>query len=115
MKQKKKTRNFDYAFPPDHILIPIREMLSDPSYEGSLALPPDASPVYRAKYEASQLMIQYLHRHKLLQKDLAKKLEVDEARMSQILNGRIASFTLDRLIGYVEILYPKLKIKIEAA
>jgi len=48
-----------------------------------------------------------------MQKKLAEKIGVDEARISDILRGRIGSFTLDRLIAYVEKLRPGLKVEIK--
>lgn len=36
----------------------------------------------------------------------------DESRISDILRGKIESFTLDRLIGYAEKLHPGLKVEI---
>jgi predicted XRE-type DNA-binding protein len=88
-------------------------LTDDPNYEGgNLALDPDASETERAKYQISQMIIGYCNENDLLQKDLAEKLGIDTARMSEILRGRLARFTLDLLIGYAEILFPKLQIQI---
>lgn len=42
---------------------------------------------------------------------LAKKLKIEEARISEILRGKINSFTVDRLLGCAEKLYPSVKIE----
>ena len=103
-------------WPDPKTLKRIRDELSDPNYDGgNLALPSDASELDRAKYELCQIIARYRHEHDLMQKDIAAKLAVDEARISQILRGRIESFTLDRLIGYAEKLHPGLKVRISAA
>ncbi len=61
------------------------------------------------------MILRYQREHELLQRELAKKIGVDEARVSQILRGRIGSFTLDRLIGYAEQLYSRVRLVIKAA
>jgi predicted XRE-type DNA-binding protein len=110
MKSKKD------VFPNDQTLKRIRDQLSHPDYEGgNLALPASASEVDRAKYQACQLIAKYQRTHDCLQKEIAAKLGVDESRVSDLLRGKIDSFTLDRLIGYVEKLHPGIRIQIIAA
>lgn len=104
------------AFPDTKILTRIRETLSDPnSHGGNLARPESASGVDRAKYQICQLIASYQREHGLLQKHIAGQLGVDESRISDILRGRIKGFTLDRLIGYAEKLYPGLQVQVIAA
>jgi predicted XRE-type DNA-binding protein len=104
------------AFPDEQTLKRVRDKLSDPAYTGgNLALPAHASETDRAKYQICQLIAKYLREHKLMQKELAQKMGVDESRISDLLRGKIESFTLDRLIEYAEKLHPKLKIQISAA
>ncbi len=104
------------AFPGDSTLKRIRERLSDPQYQGgNLALPENATEVERAKYQLCQLIARYQREHGLLQKDLAQKVGVDESRISEILRGKIESFTLDRLINYAERLHPGLRVRVIAA
>jgi predicted XRE-type DNA-binding protein len=112
MKPRKSTVNF----PDEKILRRVREKLSDPDYQGgNLALPEKASEVDRTKYQLCQLIAKYQRENNLLQKQVAEKLEIDESRISDILRGKIESFTLDRLMSYAEKLHRKLKVKIEAA
>ena len=104
------------AFPDAVTLKRVREKLSDPNYPGgNLALPENATEVDRAKYQLCQLIAKYQREHGLLQKDIARKLGVDESRISDILRGKIEGFTLDRLIGYAEKLHPRLKVQVIAA
>ena len=108
--QRKKT------FPDEVTLKRIREKLSDPNYRGgNLALPENATQVDRAKYQLCQFIARYQREHGLLQKDIARRIGVDESRISDILRGKIASFTLDRLIGYAEKLHPGLRVRVIAA
>ncbi len=104
------------AFPNERTLRRIRDKLSDVTYEcGNLALPEAATEAERAKYQLCQLIARYQREHGLLQKDLAHKIGVDEARVSAIVRGKIESFTLDRLINYAEKLHPRLKVRVIAA
>ena len=113
MAKNKKTVK---KFPSAPTLKNIRDELSDLGYAGgNIALPDDASEVERAKYKLCQLIAEYLRDSELTQRDLAKKIEIDEARISDILRGKISSFTIDRLMLYTQKLYPQVKIEILAA
>ena len=104
------------AFPEERTLRRIRDKLSDVNYPGgNLALPANATEVERAKYQLCQLIAKYQRKHGMLQKEIADKIGVDESRISDILRGKIESFTLDRLIGYAEKLHPGLRVEIRAA
>jgi len=82
---------------------------------GNFALPANATEVERAKYQLCQLIGKYQRERGLLQREVAEKLGVDESRISDILLGKIESFTLDRLIGYAGKLHPRLRVQINAA
>jgi predicted XRE-type DNA-binding protein len=112
MKAKKRQVNF----PDEATLKRVRDKLSDPNYIGGhIALRAKASETDRAKYQICQLIARYQREHALLQKDIAARIGVDESRISDLLRGKIESFTLDRLIGYAEKLHPGLKLQIIAA
>ena len=111
-----KAKKSGTKFPDENTLKRIRENLSDPNYEGgNIALPSGASEVDRTKYHLCQLIAKYQREHSLLQKQVAEKLGIDESRISDILRGKIESFTLDRLVSYAEKLHPKLRVRIDAA
>ena len=104
------------SFPPESVLKHFRDKLSSPNYKkSSIALPENPTELERAKYELCQLITKYHREHKMKQKELAAKLGIDASRMSDILRGKIDSFTLDRLLGYAEKLHPRLRLKIVAA
>ena len=103
-------------FPSAATLKKVRDKLSNPDYTGgNIALHDNASEVERAKYKLCQLIAKYHREHELAQRQLAKKLDIDEARISEILRGKISSVTVDRLLGYAQKLYPHVKIEILAA
>lgn len=111
-----KTKKRQVKFPDEATLKRVREKLSDPNYMGgNIALPAKASEIDRAKYQICQLIARYQREHALLQKEIATRIGIDESRISDILRGKIDSFTLDRLIGYAEKLHPGLKLQIIAA
>lgn len=111
-----KARKPKHDLPSEAKLKPIREKLSDLHYTGgNLALPAHASEVDRAKYELCQIIAKFQREHRLMQKDIAEKLGVDDSRISDILRGKIEGFTLDRLVSYAEKLHPGLKVRITAA
>ncbi len=104
------------AFPGEVTLKRMREKLSDPNFRGgNLALPHNATEADRAKYQLCQLIARYQRERGLLQKDIARRIGVDESRISDILRGKIESFTLDRLISYAEKLHPGLRVQVIAA
>jgi predicted XRE-type DNA-binding protein len=111
-----KTAHTEKAFPGEVTLKRIREKLSDPNYRGAnFALPKNATEVDRAKYQLCQLIARYQREHGLLQKDIARRIGVDESRISDILRGKIESFTLDRLVSYAEKLHPGLRVQVIAS
>lgn len=103
------------SFPSQKRLDDVRKHLSKKSVLGSSLLPSNASIVDIVKYKACEMIIRYRQSSDLKQKELAIILKIDESRMSEILHYKIEKFTLERLIGYTNILYPHLKINLKAA
>jgi predicted XRE-type DNA-binding protein len=54
----------------------------------------------------------HLNRNKISQKDLADKLGIEPARLNEIVKYRIDLFTVDRLLGYLELLNPEIKVTV---
>lgn len=105
----------DNKFPSSKKLREIRERLSREDVIGSSVLPDDASEVEKTKYKACEMIIRYRQKNDYKQKELAALLGIDEARMSEILHYKIENFTLDRLVGYAQTLYPNLRLNLVAA
>ncbi len=53
-----------------------------------------------------------MNREEITQKELAEKLEIEPARLNEIVKYRIDLFTVDRLLGYAELLNPKIKVTV---
>ncbi|MBF0363857.1 MAG: XRE family transcriptional regulator [Oligoflexia bacterium] len=102
-------------FPRQKKVNEVRKRLSKRSILGSSILPSNATTIEIVKYKTCEMIIRYRHSSEIKQKELAKILNIDEPRMSELLHYKIENFTLERLIGYVLILYPRLKINLKAA
>jgi len=79
----------------------------------SRMLPPDAPPLDRAKFEICKHFVIYHREHKINQRALAERVGIDEALMSKILHYHIDEFTTDRLIKFLAVLFPDLRIELK--
>ncbi len=75
-------------------------------------LSPKASPVDRIKYKLCEEFVRYCNEHELNQRELAVKLGVGEARVSEIVHYKYQRFTIDKLIMLLSIIKPNLKFKV---
>ena len=105
----------DIRWPAEEELAKIRDELSSDQVMGSSILAPDAHPSEKFKYKLCELILAYHLKAGIKQKELAKILGIDEARMSEILHYKIEQFTSDRLQEYVQILYPSVRFDAFAA
>ena len=80
--------------------------------EGSLALRPDATPLEKFRFGLCQKFLNYQLDNNLTQRDLARILEIDDAKVSKILHHRIDEFSTDRLINLYMKIDPKVEIKV---
>jgi predicted XRE-type DNA-binding protein len=111
MKAKAKVSKSNW--PNERELAEVRERLS--TVEGSTVLGPDASLTDRIKQNLCSKIVEYQLKKKVTQKALASKLGVDEPEMSRILHYKIERYTIDRLVGYLEVLYPHVNFEVFAA
>jgi predicted XRE-type DNA-binding protein len=75
-------------------------------------LKPGASLLDRFKYKICEQFVIYLNDGKITQRQLAKKLGVSESRICEIVHYHFDKVTLDRLITYLTVIRPELKISI---
>ncbi len=96
------------AFPDEKELKKIRKKLekADPS----LSLPKNATQVERFKYALCQKFVIYLLEHKVSQAELARSLDMDPARLNEIIKYKISLFTIDKLVEFTQRLDPELEI-----
>lgn len=98
------------GFPDEKELSRVRKKLS--KIEPTRSLPKDASKSDKLKYELCRQFVKYLLKHEMTQKELAKEIDIQPARMNEIVKYRIDLFTVDRLLDYAERLRPNLKITV---
>jgi len=103
---KKKTKKF----PSSKELNKMEKVLSEA--EGSYILPPDAGAVEKAKYEVCKHILIFMHKKGFTQRQLAKKMDIPETRVSEIVHYKIGKFTLDKLVSYYEKLNPKVSLSV---
>lgn len=98
------------GFPSSKDLTRIRKTLlkSEPGYP----LPDNATIADKFKYSLCTEFIIYCNKNELSQVELAKTLEIDPARVSEILKRKIWLFSADRLIDLLEKIKPKLKLTV---
>lgn len=98
------------GFPDDKELKRIKNKLG--KFDQVKVLPDDASKVDKLKFELCKQFVIYLREHGLSQIELAKQLEIEPARLNEIVKYRIDLFTVDRLLAYVEKLDPKINVTV---
>lgn len=114
-KKHKIIDSSDIKWPSQKKLNAIVKELSSDKIEGSFVISKDAPLSDKVKYELCRKILEYRRIHDLSQKDLAKKLSLDEPEISRVLHYKIDRYSIERLISYVAILYPKVKFEIETA
>jgi predicted XRE-type DNA-binding protein len=75
-------------------------------------LPKNANSVERTKQEICTHFVQYFNASKITQRELAKKLDVTESRISEILHFHHERFTIDKLLHLLEKIKPQITIKV---
>lgn len=75
-------------------------------------LPEKASPIERTKQDICKHFIRYFNDAKISQREMAKRLDVTESRVSEILHYHHERFTIDKLLELLIRIKPDLKIKV---
>lgn len=98
------------GFPSESELKKIRKKLE--KAQGTLMLSPNATPLERFRWDICQKFVIYKQEHELSVDEMAKLLGTDKAKVSKILRHRIESFSTDRLLEHLQILYPDTKLRV---
>jgi len=98
------------TFPNEKELKKIREKLE--KVEPSRLLPRNASKADKLKYALCQKFVVYLLEHEISQAELARNLNMDTARLNEIVKYKIDLFTVDKLIEFAQRLDPNLEINV---
>ena len=98
------------AFPDKNKLKKMRDRLE--KAEPSRTLPKDASKADRVKYKICEKFVIHLLDRNMSQAELARELEMDTARLNEIVKYRIDLFTIDKLLDFAERLDPGIEIEV---
>jgi predicted XRE-type DNA-binding protein len=80
--------------------------------EPSRTLPKQASTAERVKYMICEKFVVYILDRGVSQAELARKLNMDPARLNEIVKYRIDLFTIDKLVEFADRLDPNFKINV---
>lgn len=104
----------EFFFPPEEEMERVIKRFSDPNYKRvNIGLMPNASELDKAKYDICQSISRYKRINNFTPVKLAQKIGLNQAKMDDILFGRISEFDLNELISYTEKLNGHLKIKVD--
>jgi predicted XRE-type DNA-binding protein len=100
------------GFPSEKELKKIRKELAH--VEGSRIVGAEGTPIEKLKFSICQKFVKYHIETGITQKELSILLGIDEALVSKLLRNRIESFSLDRLLRFLAVIYPHYKIELIA-
>ncbi len=98
------------TFPNENKLKSMRDKLNET--EPTHTLPENATTAQRVKYKICEKFVTYILDHNISQAELARRLEVDRARVNEIVKYKIDLFTIDKLVELAEKLDPNFDIKV---
>jgi predicted XRE-type DNA-binding protein len=98
------------GFPNNEKLKDIRKGLS--KVDPSLTLPSNATKAQIVKYKLCEKFVKYLIENKMTQAELSRRLDLDSARLNEIVKYKISLFTIDKLLELAERLDPNTRIDV---
>ena len=104
----KKTRLSEW--PSDEIWKVVEKKLK--KLPATKLLSSDLGPVQLLKHSICRQFIEFFNASEMTQKDFAKQLGVTESRVSEILNYHYQRFTIDKLLGLLSQIKPKVKVSV---
>ena len=98
------------GFPSKEKIEKMRALLE--AAEPSRTLPKDATTVDKIKYKICEKFVAHILDTGVSQAKLARDLNMDPARLNEIVKYRTDLFTIDKLIEFAERLDPDLQIDV---
>jgi predicted XRE-type DNA-binding protein len=112
-KEREETKKF--SFPPEAELKKLLKRVEEPDYRRvNIGLHPSATPAERNKYKLCKTIARYLRENNLSEKELGKKLGINQEKVEYILFCHIDKLNLDELVNYTEELAMPLEMKINS-
>jgi predicted XRE-type DNA-binding protein len=100
-------------WPSEAVLKVMRKKLSKGI--ASRPLPENASLVEKIKYSICREILIYKMKNELTQRQLAEILGENESLVSKVVHYHIDQFTIDRLLKYLNVIYPDTEFKLKVA
>jgi predicted XRE-type DNA-binding protein len=100
-------------WPSEAVLKVMRKRLSKGI--ASRPLPENASLVDKIKYSICEEILKYKLKHNFTQRQIAEQIGENESLVSKIVHYHIDEFTIDRLLKYLNVIYPDTKFKLKVA
>jgi predicted XRE-type DNA-binding protein len=110
-----KKKHSHINWPSEKELARVRKKLLRPDAIGSSMLSPNASLSDRVKFTLCEQIVKFKLATGISQKELAKVIKINETEMSRVLHYKIDRYTIERLMGYVEIINPTLRVEVSVA
>ncbi len=89
----------------DQIKKALLQIKESESQEGiSVILSKNVPPIERFKYLLCKEILRYKRKRNFSNLEMASLLQIDAARVSEIMNAKIHLYSLDKLLGYVSAL-----------
>ena len=101
-----------FTFPPQEELERVRKRTALSDRRTNIGLPPNASPIEKAKYKLCKTILGYKQDNNLTNKEIAKQLGLTVTKTEQVLYSHIDKLTFEELIGYANYLHVPCQLRI---
>ena len=93
--------------PPKVVVENIRKEMTNPNFAyKNIGLRLDVTPEEKMKYDICQKILAYQQDNELTTNQVAQIIQLTEPETEDIFFARINKFTLDRLVAYIDNLFP---------
>ena len=115
MKNINKQEAKKFSFPPEDELKKLLKRVEQPNHRRvNIGLHPNATSAEKAKYKLCKTIARYVRENNLTEKELGKKLGIDQVKTEYILFCHVDKVALDELVNYAEELAMPLEVKINS-
>ncbi|CAI2186707.1 4790_t:CDS:2 [Funneliformis geosporum] len=102
-----------FSFPPEEEIQKVIKRMTQPGYRRiNKGLLPNATTEEKIKYHLCQNISRYARENNLTEKELSKKLGIDQVKTEYLLFSHIDRLILGELIAYADNLHIPLKVEI---
>ena len=93
------------------------QKIEDPNYESetNFALPENATPLEKSKYDICQSILIYKQDNRLTTKQVAQQIQLSIPETKEIFLAHLDKFTLDRLMTYASKIFSSSEVKLTIA